>query len=92
MATIHMDTDSCRTVQNNISSTKEQLVSQISTLTNAVNGMVGSTWIANSANEFQTTYQEWLTTTNQLLEQLATLGTRLGNEIAEFESIQQTLA
>lgn len=85
MATIHMDFDSCRSVQSSISTTKEQIVSEITTLTSAINNMVGTTWIAPSATEFQTTYQEWQNTTNQLLEQLAALGTRLGNEITKME-------
>ncbi len=84
MATLHMDVDTCTSTQSNIMSTKEQLAQQVTTLEQAINGMVGTAWIAPGATIFQSDFQTWRGTMNQLLEQLNTMGTRLQTEIAQW--------
>lgn len=84
MATLHMDVDTCTSTQSNIMSAKEQLAQQVATLEQAVNGMVGTAWIAPGATTFQSDFQAWRGTMNQLLEQLNTLGTRLQTEIVQW--------
>ena len=92
MTTLHMDVDACRASQSNLMNTREQLATQVTNLAQAVDGMVGSTWIAPAATEFQTSMHEWRTTMNNLLEQLATLGNRLNTEIADWEANASKLA
>jgi len=84
MATLHMDVDSCTSTQSNIMNTKEQLAQQAAALKQAVDAMVGTTWIAPGANTFQGDFQTWHGSMTQLLEQLNTLGTRLQTEIAQW--------
>jgi WXG100 family type VII secretion target len=92
MATLHMDVDSCRNVSSTMGSAKDQLGQQVSALDSAINGMVGSSWIAPSATEFQSTYQEWASSMKQIMEQLATLQQRLNAEVADFEQAASKLA
>ena len=92
MATIHMDVESCRNVSSTMGNTKSGLEEQVNSLGNTVNSTVGSAWIAPSANEFQSAYQEWMGSMKQLLEQLATLQQRLNSEITEFEQTAAKLA
>lgn len=92
MATLHMDVESVNGVVNTINSAKETIAQQIQTLNGNVDGMVGSTWIAPSANQFQSTYKEWASMMNNMVEQLETLNNRLKAEIADFEQAASTLA
>ena len=92
MATLHMDTDGARGVQSNMVNTHGNLTSTVSTMTSAVQGMVGSTWIGASATEFMAEYDNWRNTMNQLLDALNQLNTRLQTEIAEWESMSSKLA
>jgi len=85
MATIHMEVESCRNTSTLMANTKATLEEQVNSLANTVNSTVGSAWIAPSATEFQSTYQEWTAAMRQLMEQLAALTQRLNTEIAEFE-------
>ena len=92
MATIHMDVESARNVSTSIGNSQAMLSDTVLNLHSKINGLVGSAWIAPSANEFQSEYQEWATAMRQLLEQLATLQQRLNMEIAEFEQTASKLA
>ena len=91
MATIHMNVDSCRNMQNTINTTHENLMQQVATLNSNVVSTVGSEWIAPSATQFQSTFQEWSNTMKQLLEQLSALNQRLATEINEFEAAAASL-
>lgn len=91
MATITMNVDSCRNMQNTINSVRDQIAQQVSSLDSSVNGVVGADWIAPSANQFQSAYQEWANTMRQMMEQLATLNQRLAAEISEFEQAASAL-
>lgn len=92
MATIHMEVESCRNTSTALGNAKSSMEEQVNTLTNTVSGTVGSAWIAPSANEFQSAYQEWSNAMKQLMEQLATLQQRLNSEITEFEQTASKLA
>lgn len=91
MATIHMEVDSCRSTAAAIGNTKATLEEQVNSLAQNINGVVGSAWIAPSASEFQSAYQEWSGTMKSLLEQLASLQSRLNAEIADFEQAASKL-
>lgn len=86
MATLHMDTDSCRNMASTLLNVKSTLDEQVASLGNTVNSVVGSAWIAPSANEFQSAYTEWANAIRQMTGQLEALQQRLNAEIAEFES------
>jgi uncharacterized protein YukE len=90
MAILHMDVDACRSTQSNMVSTKDQLANQATALLNAVNGTVGTNWIATGANTYQSDFQNWQASVNQLLEQLLTLSNRLNAEISEWEQVGNT--
>ncbi len=92
MATIHMEPESCRAVATQLGTVKAALNEQVTTLQSAVNNTVGSAWIAPSATQFQTTYQEWASAMKSLTEQLTDLQSRLNAEVAEFEAAAQSLA
>ena len=81
MATLHMDVESCSATQSSILNAKSQIEQQIASLKSTIDGMVGSTWIAPGATQFQGDYASWHSTMTQLMEQLNTLGTRLQTEI-----------
>ncbi|MCI0732048.1 MAG: WXG100 family type VII secretion target [Chloroflexi bacterium] len=86
MATLHFDTDAGRQTSNLIATTCSNLQSEMNTLGQRVNGMVGSEWQGNSAIEFQGEYQSWSQQLQNIIEQLQTLRQRLDTEIAEWEA------
>ncbi len=90
MATLHMDTEVARSSQSAMSNTQQQLGSMLQSMTSTVNGLQSS-WMGNSATEFYGTYDQWRTQMTSLLDQLATLSTRLQNEITEWESVSSKL-
>ena len=92
MATLHMEVEAARSTQSNMVNNRSQLESTVQTMTSSVQGLVGSTWMGNSANEFMNEYEQWRNTMNQLLEQLNTLNSRLMNEIVEWENMASKLA
>lgn len=92
MALIHMDVESVNGVVGTINSTRTSIADQIGSLDSTVDGMVGSTWNAPSATQFQSAYKEWATMMRNMLEQLEALDNRLKAEIADFEQAASTLA
>lgn len=91
MATIHMEPESCRAVATQLGTARDALNDQIASLQATVNNTVGSAWIAPSATQFQSTYQEWASAMKSLTEQLTDLQTRLNAEVAEFEQAAANL-
>ncbi len=92
MPDLKMTVESVQATQQSILTTKDQLNTQVSNLSNAVNNMVGSTWIAPSATQFQQSYQDWVAAMNTKLEELGALGTRLQNEINQWQETASQLA
>ncbi len=84
MATLHMETETARSTQSAISNTHQQLTSMLQSMTSSVNGLQPA-WTGNSATEFYSTYDQWRSQVNSLLDQLSTLSTRLQNEITEWK-------
>lgn len=91
MATLHMEVETARSTQNTMTNTHAQLTSMVQSMNNAVNGMQPA-WLGNSATEFFGEYDQWRSTTQQLLEALNTLTTRLNSEISEWEAMASKLA
>ena len=85
MATIHMEVESIHSAVNTMRNALTTIENQVNILGNTVNSVVGSAWIAPSANEFQSAFQEWAWSSKMLLEQLETLSQRLNAEVTEFE-------
>lgn len=92
MATLHFDTDAGRGTANVINSACSNLEGELNNLNSRVNSMVGAEWIGNSANQFQSEFQNWSQQLRSCVEQLTTLRMRLENEIAEWETAAQGLA
>lgn len=91
MATLHMEVDIARSTQSNIMNTHGELTGMLQSMTGAVNNLQPS-WLGNSASEFYSTYDQWRGQMSGLLDQLNTLGTRLQNEISEWESMASKLS
>jgi len=91
MATLHMETDTARSTQSNMTNTQQQLTSMLQSMTSAVNGLQPA-WMGNSATEFYGVYDQWRTQMNSLLDQLQQLSSRLQTEITEWESMSQKLS
>lgn len=92
MATLHMDVEAARTVHTNITNTHTTVTNEVSIMTNQVQGLIGVLWMGNSASEFLGEYENWRTSTTQLLDALNTMATRLQNEITEWETMAQNLS
>lgn len=92
MATLHMEVESARSAYSSLTTVNSNLTSELSTLTSTVQGLVGTAWMGNSANEFSTEYENWRTSMTTLLEHLTTLGQRLNNEITEWENMSANLS
>lgn len=91
MTTLHMEVETARSTQNSLSNTQSQLLSLVQSLNSSVNGLQPA-WMGNSATEFFGEYEQWRSTMTQLLESLNVLGTRLGSEISEWETMASKLA
>ncbi len=91
MATLHMDVETARSAQSNMTNTHQQLTSLLQTMTSTVNGLQ-SAWMGNSATEFLGLYDQWKSSMNTLLDNLNTMSTRLQNEINEWEQMASKLA
>ncbi len=91
MTTLHMDVETVRNTQTNMTNAHSDLTSQITSITNSVAGMVGSTWQGNSANEFQSEFDSWRSSITGILDKLNELSSRLGTEITEWEQMAAKL-
>lgn len=91
MTTLHMEVETARSTQNTVNNTQSQLLSLVQSLNSSVNGLQPA-WMGNSATEFFGEYEQWRSTMTQLLESLNVLGTRLGSEISEWETMASKLA
>lgn len=87
-----MEPESCRAVATQLGTARDALNEQITTLQGTVNNTVGSAWIAPSATQFQSAYEEWASAMKSLTDQLTDLQTRLNAEIVEFEQAAANLA
>ncbi len=92
MATLHMDVESARSTNSTITNVHGQLTSELGTLTSTVQGLVGSTWMGASADQFGSEFEQWRTTMNSLLENLGALNQRLSGEITEWENMAASLS
>jgi len=91
MATLHMEVETARSTQSNMTNTHSQLMSMVQSMTSAVNGLQPA-WMGNSATEFFGEYEQWKSSMTTMLENLQTLSTRLQSEITEWESMASKLA
>ena len=91
MATLHFETDAGRSTVSQINVSTNELQSQLNTLGQRINSMVGSEWIGNSANQFQSEFQNWSQQLQQVMQNLETLRQRLETEIADWEQAASAL-
>jgi len=71
MTTLHMEVETARGAQSNMTNTYQQLTSLIQSMTSTVNGLQ-SAWMGNSATEFLGAYDQWRSSMNTALENLNT--------------------
>ena len=84
-----MDTVSCEQVKNQIIQSQTQLEDQVTTIQTAIDNMIGATWKAPGANQYQGEFQQWSTQVKSIVGQLNDLANRLGTEIAQWEQVAQ---
>ncbi len=86
MATLHIDVESVTTTNTHLLSTKQAIEQSVNALKTEIEGMVGTTWIAPGATQFQMEFDQWFAACKQLILALDTLRERLNSEIHEWES------
>jgi WXG100 family type VII secretion target len=91
MSTLHMDVGTCREVHTKMTSAHEQITQQVSGMSSSVNATVNSAWQGQSANEFQTQYDQLRSSITSQLETLQGLAARLKLEIDQWEQMAQKL-
>jgi len=79
-----MDVDSCQAVQSSMINAKDQLSQQATQMKTAIDNMVGSAFIAPSADQLKSEVETWNGKMTQLLDELQVLTDRLNKEIQEF--------
>lgn len=82
-----MDVEQVQATQQKIVSEKETMLNELNTLTNQISSTVGSSWVGNSATEFQQAYEQLRNQINQQLTALGDLGTALQSEIAQWQDM-----
>ena len=91
MPTLHMDVETARSAQSNMTNTQQQLSSLLQSMTSQVNGLQPA-WQGNSATEFFGLYDQWRSNMNTALENLNNMSTRLQAEITEWEQVASKLS
>jgi len=92
MAELRFVTDSGRETSSLISTTCANLESELNSVNQRVNSLVGSEWIGQSANQFQGEFQEWSSQMRNVISQLEHLRQRLDAEIADWEQAASALS
>ena len=90
MTTLHMDVETARSAQSNMTNTHQQLTGLLQSMSSTVNGLQPA-WMGNSATEFLGVYDQWKSSMNSLLDNLNTLSSRLQNEINEWDQMASKL-
>lgn len=90
MALLRMDVDACRQTAANLQTTGGLMEASTSALTNTINSMVGTAWIAPGASEFNANFQQWQTGVQQMLTILKEMSTALETEVQEWEQVAST--
>jgi uncharacterized protein YukE len=81
MTKLHMDVDTCKSVQSGVTNIQGQLNDIIIYLMGLVDDMEAGLWIGNSATEFYSLFEQWQKNTFGMLDDLGSVASRLGNEI-----------
>lgn len=91
MTTLHMEVEAAMTTQRKMAETHAQLMGLVQNMSSSV-GSLQPSWLGNSATEFFAMYEQWRTSSTQLLESLEVMSTRLQTEIQEWETMASKLA
>jgi len=85
MATLLMEVEAVQAAQAKMLQEKEAMLGELTSLTNQINQVVGTSWQGNSAVEFQQEFETLRGQIQQQLEALEQLAQALQNEIAQWE-------
>ena len=91
MAELRFDTDLGRSTSQVMMTAEDTMRQQLNNLASNVNNLVGTSWVAPSANQFQGEIDAWRQQVESVLSQLSQLKVRLDSEIAEWESSAASL-
>jgi len=85
MATLHMDIEAVQGTLSKIRAEREAMLGELNTVTNQVGQTVGSSWIGNSATEFQQNFEQLRNQIIQQMDALEQLAQNLQTEIAQWQ-------
>jgi uncharacterized protein YukE len=91
MTTLHMDVDTCRSVQSGMTNTQTQINDIMESLTAFVNEMQEGLWLSDSATEFYSLFGQWQRSTAGILGDLGSMASRLQGEIDDWEAAARKL-
>jgi uncharacterized protein YukE len=87
MATLHMEVEAVQGTQQKMVTEKDAMLNELATLTSQIYQTVGSTWVGNSANEFQQQYDVLRDQISKQLEALGQLAQAMQTEIAQWQEM-----
>jgi len=79
-----METEIAHNTQKTISNKQQEILSNLQQATSAINEL-RSNWQGSSASQFFQEYDLWNDAMNKMLEEFSKMGSRLLNEIVEWE-------
>lgn len=87
MATLHMEVEAVQGTQQKMVTEKDAMLNELATLTSQIYQTVGSTWVGNSANEFQQQYDVLRDQITKQLEAMGQLAQAMQTEIAQWQEM-----
>ncbi len=87
MATLHMEVEAVQGTQQKMVTQKDAMLNELATLTSQIYQTVGSTWVGNSANEFQQQYDVLRDQITKQLEAMGQLAQAMQTEIAQWQEM-----
>ena len=92
MSQLTFNTDEGRSTSNLISTSCSNLGTELTSLRNNINSLVGSAWIGQSATQFQGEFEQWANTLQNVINELETMKGRLEMEISQWEETASAFA
>ena len=88
---LHMNVDACNQAQVKLDQFVEELKTNLNTQKSAMDGLVGTDWMAPAATQFKSEYDQINQNMTQLLDQFTQLSQTFKNEITQWVDTGGTL-
>jgi WXG100 family type VII secretion target len=82
---IGMNVDLGDSLKSALTNQSNEVSTQLTTLTNAVNTLLGS-WVGNSKATFENEWTPWVSEVNELVKQMEDMSRRLGITVESFRT------